>query len=71
MGAEPLGWIGAEFVIISIIHTGAALLLKKENGIKNTRNHGKIKYEMWQNSSETSWPYFGVKLSCVCLTKEK
>ena len=43
MGAEPLGWIGAEFVIISIIHTAAALLLKKENGIKNTRNHGKIK----------------------------
>ena len=33
-------------------HTGAALLLKKENSIKNTRNHGKIKYEMWQNSSE-------------------
>ena len=37
MGAEPLGWIGTEFGIISIIHTGAALLLKKENGIKNTR----------------------------------
>ena len=24
MGAEPLGWIGAEFVIISIIYTGIA-----------------------------------------------
>ena len=30
MGAEPLGWIGAEFVIISIIHNGAAFVTAQE-----------------------------------------